>query len=121
TGDEVTGIVDYGSMKEDHVAVDLARLLGSLVEDDEARWAAGLAAYQRVRPLTRNEIDLTRWLDRTGTVLAAVNWLRWLLVDNRAFDDRQQIAKRLQRLVERLEKIGVTSLSASRSSAARFS
>jgi Ser/Thr protein kinase RdoA (MazF antagonist) len=121
SGAEVTGVIDYGSMKEDNFTVDLARLLGSLVEDDEACWTVGLAAYQRVRPLTQEEINLTRSLDQTGTMLAAANWLRWLLVDNRAFDNRQRIAERLQRLVERLERIGATFPSASRSFAARFS
>src|SRR5262249_42064317 len=30
SGDELTGLVDYGSIKTDHVAADLARMLGSL-------------------------------------------------------------------------------------------
>ena len=46
TGDQVSGVIDYGSVKEDHIAVDLARLLGSLVEDDENAWSIGLKAYQ---------------------------------------------------------------------------
>ena len=47
--DYVTGIVDYGAMKIDHPAVDVARLLGSFVEDDAEGWATGLAAYRKVR------------------------------------------------------------------------
>src|SRR5262249_8929486 len=37
-GDRLTGLVDYGAVKLDHVAVDLARLLGSLLDDDESSW-----------------------------------------------------------------------------------
>src|SRR5207247_2663406 len=47
--DSVSGLVDYGSVKTDHVAVDLARLLGSLVGDDAPLRAAGLEAYQGAR------------------------------------------------------------------------
>ena len=48
-GDAVSGVVDYGGVKVDHVAIDLARLLGSLVEDDVEARAIGLRAY-RARP-----------------------------------------------------------------------
>src|SRR5262249_34516445 len=106
TGNAVTGIIDYGSMKEDHVAVDLARLLGSLVEDDEAGWKVGLAAYQRVRALTSEEINLARWLDHTGTMLAAENWLGGLRTDTRRLETGKQVARRLRRLVNRFEKMG---------------
>src|SRR5262249_15177817 len=33
-GDALTGLIDFGAVKPDHVAVDLARMLGSLVGDD---------------------------------------------------------------------------------------
>ena len=54
-GDQVSGIVDFGAMRQDHVAVDVARLVGSLVGDaaDERRQA--FAAYQTLRPLTADE------------------------------------------------------------------
>jgi Ser/Thr protein kinase RdoA (MazF antagonist) len=96
--------VDYGSVKVDHVAVDLARLLGSLVEGDAERTAAGLTAYARLRPLTDRDWRLVRLLDETGAVLAAANWLRWLYHDGRRFEDRAAVAERLTRLVRRLER-----------------
>ena len=64
--DYVTGIVDYGAMKIDHPAVDVARLLGSLVEDDAAGWAAGLAAYREVRRFTSEEEELAQRIRRDG-------------------------------------------------------
>ena len=64
-GDRLAGLVDFGSIKLDHVAVDLARLLGSLVEDDEAGWRHGLAAYRAIRPLSACEADLGAcWIAR---------------------------------------------------------
>ncbi len=37
SGDRVSGIVDFGSLRPDNVATDVARLLGSLVGDDRSR------------------------------------------------------------------------------------
>jgi homoserine kinase type II len=103
TGDVLTGLVDYGSVKIDHVAVDLARLLGSLVGDDASSWALALRAYREVRQLTPDEERLAHALDRTGVVLGAANWLRWLYLEQRRYDDRAAVADRLAALVLRLE------------------
>jgi Ser/Thr protein kinase RdoA (MazF antagonist) len=102
--DRLTGLVDYGSVKPDHVAADLARLLGSLVEDGDDGWRVGLAAYRSVRRLSGEEADLARALDRSGTVLGVANWLRWLYADRRTFDDRDAVARRLGALVARVER-----------------
>jgi homoserine kinase type II len=103
-GERLSGLVDHGSVKLDHVAVDLARLLGSLVEDDEDGWRSGLAAYRAVRPLSPQEEELARALDRTGTVVGVVQWLRWLYEQGRAFADRAKAAARLGILVQRVER-----------------
>jgi homoserine kinase type II len=103
-GERLTGLVDYGSVKLDHVAVDLARLLGSLVEDDADGWRIGLEAYRGVRPLSPQEEHLARVLDRTGTVIGVVQWLRWLYEERRAFADRTKAAARLELLVRRIER-----------------
>lgn len=103
TGERVTGIVDFGSCKIDHVAVDLARLLGSLVGGDRAMWSAGLDAYAQVRPLDAEERALAEVLDRSGIVAAAANWLRWLYVEGRTYPERTAVARRVAALVERLE------------------
>jgi Ser/Thr protein kinase RdoA (MazF antagonist) len=102
-GPEVSGIVDYGSLKRDHPAVDLARLLGSLVGDDKEQWAVGFRAYREVRPLGEWEERLVEILDWTGTVLAAANWLKWLYFENRQYENRQAVADRLEGIVRRLE------------------
>lgn len=101
--DVVTGVVDYGSMKIDHVAVDLARLLGSLVADDAGKRLVGLNAYRRVKPLTIEEEALVQVLDETGAVVGLANWLKWLYRDGRQYADRTAVACRLAELVQRVE------------------
>jgi homoserine kinase type II len=103
-GDVVTGLVDFGGVKLDHVAVDLARLLGSLVEDRAELRSAGLEAYSRIRPLSLEEEQLVSVLDETGTLVGLVTWLKWLYVDDKPFDDRSSAARRLQALVDRVER-----------------
>lgn len=103
-GDKVTGLVDYGGVKRDHVAVDLARLLGSMVEDRADLRTTGLEAYQRIRPLSLQEEELVSVLDETGTLVGLITWLKWLYVDGKHFDDRLAAAQRLRALVERIER-----------------
>jgi homoserine kinase type II len=103
-GDRVTGLIDFGGVKIDHVAADLARLLGSLAEDDPAGWAAGLEAYAGVRPLAPEEEALARVLDRTGVIVGVMTWLRWLYEEGRSFEDRGAAAGRLAALVRRMER-----------------
>jgi Ser/Thr protein kinase RdoA (MazF antagonist) len=105
TGDNLTGLIDYGSVKIDHAAVDLARMLGSLAGDDAEMWSIGLKAYESVRPLSKQDRDLLPILDYTGLVVAAVNWLRWLYHEGRMFPDRPAVGERLWEIVKRLAAI----------------
>ena len=89
----VTGIIDFGSVKPDHVAVDLARLLGSIAGDDPERWATGLRQpYRSVRPLAPDDEALAHVLDRTGVLVGLFNWLKWLYRDGREYDDLAAVA-----------------------------
>ncbi|MSQ93274.1 MAG: hypothetical protein EXR98_01815 [Gemmataceae bacterium] len=102
TGDTVTGLIDFGSVKIDHVAVDLARLLGSLIGNDGALWEAALDAYDQLRPLSAEERALAHDLDRTGTILAATHWLRWLYHEGRVYERPAAVVERLAHLIQRL-------------------
>jgi homoserine kinase type II len=101
--DRVTGLIDYGSVQIDHVAVDLARLLGSLVGDRIEDTSAGLDCYGRLRGLSAEERALVALLDRTGTFVGLTNWLRWIYRDRRTYEDPAAVAQRLAALVERAE------------------
>jgi homoserine kinase type II len=102
-GDRLTGLIDYGALKIDHVAVDLARMLGSLVGDDPHGWERGLQSYRRIRPLSDSEAQLARVLDRTGIVLGVVTWLRMLYHEKRAYEDHMAVARRLETLLNRID------------------
>lgn len=100
-GDRVTGVLDFAAAKVDHAAVDLARLLGSLVPDDPERTEAAIRAYQAVRPLPQSE--LVSLLDVTGVVIGVMNWLRWLYHERRVYPDREAVSRRLEGLIQRLQ------------------
>jgi aminoglycoside phosphotransferase (APT) family kinase protein len=72
TGDCVTGVIDFGATKTDHVAVDLARLLGS-ADIDESNFFRGVSEYQ-ARARGRVEPAFVRLLDYTGVVCARSAW-----------------------------------------------
>jgi homoserine kinase type II len=102
SGNRLTGVVDYGAVKIDHVAVDLARMLGSLIEDDEEAWQAGLKAYREARPMHPDMEELAHVLDRTGTILALAGWLQRLSAATPAPASNEGIRRRLERLVRRM-------------------
>ena len=102
-GDRLTGLIDFGAAKIDHPAVDVARMLGSLVPDDSVSWRAALRAYRVVRPFSDEEVDLALALDETGATIAVATWLRRLYEERRPFEDRTAVARRLGSLVGRLE------------------
>ena len=72
TGDRVTGVIDFAAMKTDHVAVDLARLLGS-ADIDESNFFGGVSEYQ-TRAGVPIDPALVRLLDHTGVVCALAAW-----------------------------------------------
>src|SRR5262249_27700803 len=90
-GDQVTGFVDFGAVRIESVAGDVARLLDSLVADDPAAWRAGLAAYQSIRRLTADELTLVPVFRASGILLAGINWLEWLFVEGRQFENVAEI------------------------------
>lgn len=105
TGDVVTGLVDYGAMRIDSPLADVARLVGSLAGDDGAARACALAAYDAVRPLGAQDRRLIDILDYSGQLIAGLNWLEWLYLDRREFDNPAAILARLQQILARLQHI----------------
>ncbi len=105
TGDRVSGLIDFGSMKPDNVATDLARLLGSLVGDGTSAWELGLAAYESIRPLSDDERALVLAFDRTTVLMGGLQWLEWVYLESKAFPDRSTIEARLDQMIERAERL----------------
>jgi homoserine kinase type II len=102
-GNALSGLIDYGGLKIDHVAVDVARLLGSLIGDNPEQRVVGLRAYTRLRSLSLEEEALLPVLDRTGALVGLANWLKWLSWQPKVFDDHHAAVRRLASLVQRIE------------------
>lgn len=108
TEDKVTGVIDFGAAAVDSPAGDVARLLGSLIGDDEEGWRFGVEAYERERPLSPVELEAVRHFDASGTLLSAFNWVHWLFRDPTALGEGVDCAaahRRLERLVGRLRSM----------------
>lgn len=101
--EEVTGIVDYGAVNLESVSADIARLLGSLALENPADWSLGLAAYEELRPLTKAERQLVAAFDAANVLMSGMNWLEWILVEGREFEDREGVLKRIDESLQRLE------------------
>ena len=101
-GDRVSGILDYGAMDVDTVAGDVARLVGSLVGSDPEGWRVGINAYRRIRRLTTEEESLLAILDRSNCLLGGLNWIRWLFVEGRSFENPSGVVERMSEIAGRL-------------------
>lgn len=101
-GNEVSGIVDFGAMEMDTVGLDISRLLGSLVGDNRPKWQRALSAYSGIRALTDAERNLIGVLDQSGVLLGCANWLKWLFVNQREFEDLTAVEQRILHLTRRL-------------------
>jgi Ser/Thr protein kinase RdoA (MazF antagonist) len=104
-GDRVTGLVDFGALQVDTPATDVARLLGSLAGDDAQAWRQGLEAYCSIHSLTDQELEAVPALDAAGTILAGCNWIRWIYIDQRRFDNQAQITERFAKLLGRVQHV----------------
>jgi homoserine kinase type II len=107
-GDEVTGIIDFGSARYDSVAADVARLLDEFVGDEADRRRVALAAYERVRPLDAAEHRLVDVYDHSAALLGGMLWLDWIYLEGRSFESLADVAQKLGRFSERLTRLGGT-------------
>lgn len=109
TDDQVTGIIDFGAMQVDSAACDLSRLLGSLVGNDPDAWRFAREAYNRIRPISPGEWELIETLDEAILILAGLNWLDWICIQGRTFENYAAIYARLDEMLLRLEEPGEAS------------
>ena len=84
------------------MATDIARLLGSLARDQREDWETGLAAYQELRPLEAHERRLVHTFDESTVLLSGMNWLRWICLEQRRFEQPAEVIARLDEIVTRL-------------------
>ena len=103
SSDVVTGLVDFGTMRMDTPACDIARLLGSLVGDQCEDWLAGIEAWESIGPLPQQERILIDLFDQTTTLISGINWLQWLFLEHRTFENLKIILRRLDSIARRMD------------------
>ena len=104
TGNQVSGVIDYGSMKLDHPAVDLARWLGDTVGDYRERIELGLTAYRDAGGPWNPDAEFVSCLDATGVICAVIHWIHRLSARNQPHES-EQVLQRVQKLTTRLATI----------------
>jgi len=103
SGELVSGMVDFGAMRQESVVGDIARLLGSLVGDDLPARELGIKAYQEIRPLSPSEIEALPAYDQSAVLLSGISWFSWIYLENRRFEQRETIIQRLDENLARLQ------------------
>ena len=104
-GDQVTGLIDPSAARSETPATDLARLLGSLLGDDEDRWEFAISAYRAVRPLSDREATLARVLDQSTILLSGLTWLERLFVHRLNYSNPPRVLERLRQIAVRLDRL----------------
>jgi Ser/Thr protein kinase RdoA (MazF antagonist) len=104
SGEEVTGLIDSSAARSESAASDLARLLGSLIGNDDEAWDVALAAYSERRPLADDERHFARVLDTSGVVLSGLTWAERLVAGQAAPDD-VRVEQRLRGIIGRMQHI----------------
>ncbi|MFM8274612.1 MAG: aminoglycoside phosphotransferase family protein [Gemmata sp.] len=101
----LTGVIDYGAMAVDHVAVDLARLLDDLAAADRSLFQAGLAAYRDAGGPLDAPDEFVSLLAATGAMCSALGWLVRVFAHREPVARPAAVAERLGKLVARVERI----------------
>ena len=92
-GEHVSAVIDYGALKLDSPAVDLARLLGDFVGPNSLQFDEIVNRYRSAKPPVDVPLELVRVLAETGLVCALANWQ--LRLSNRVPPNVDQILNRL--------------------------
>ena len=100
---QVAGFIDLGAMRLDSAAADLARLLQRWSDSEPAWDVAALEAYHKLRPITENELRVLDAYDYSARLLTGVQWLRWIVLEQREFSPAQ-LEARLPPIIQRLQK-----------------
>ena len=101
--DEVSGIADFGAMKIESPCLDIARLFGSYADYSSEALRRGISYYREFRELNDLDLGLIELYDRGYVILAGIQWLIWIELEQRVFSDNEAVRQRLHRLVRRCE------------------
>ncbi len=105
-GNDVTGFVDFGTMRLDWKLADVSRLLGSLDQGTGQFWDVGLSAYCDAAGVDHDATALVvSSLDSANVLLAPYHWLNWLLFERRRFESLARVRERLAAAMARLRSL----------------
>lgn len=98
----VSGIIDYDAVQIDTPAADVARFLGSCPLMDADTYDSAVEVYNQQMPSATIDPSFVRLLDQATCLIAAINWLVWLGLEEREFAaGRQKPLDRFTEVVER--------------------
>jgi hypothetical protein len=99
----VTGIVDYGAMDVDTPALDVARLLGDLVRENNDLLSLGVKKYYDFRAGEQVGNELVAVLDQAGITCSIIGWLS-RISNEQVQTSKKKLEARLLHLLSRAEK-----------------
>ncbi len=109
SGQQVSGLLDFGAVAVDSIAGDVARFIGSVVNDDPQSWQLGIEAYAEQRQLSPDERRAIVGFDQGGLICSAANWVRWLFIEGRSFPQIHALHAQLVWLRDRLNALAARS------------
>ena len=107
SGNAVTGMVDFGAMRVDTVAIDMARLFGSLAGEEQFPFPPGPAdweAYAEIRMLSKQEQHAVAIFQLANVALSGLNWVRWLMFEEKTFDNIEVVHSRITGILRSVER-----------------
>ena len=102
-GDQLSGLIDFDAMQMDSIAYDLSRLSSTMGLDDRQIQTA-LESYSSVRPIQPIEEALIPLLSAASRLLVPLQWIQWLLVEQREFSNTQMVKQRITAATENIAK-----------------
>ncbi|RCS54418.1 hypothetical protein DTL42_04545 [Bremerella cremea] len=105
TGDQLTGLIDLGSLRRDNIALDISRLASELASEAPIDWKLAWDSISAIHPLKEPEKRLTIVLDAANVILTGLKWIQWLVVDGYSFESEALVDSRLCHLCQRFQQI----------------
>ncbi|PQO42395.1 aminoglycoside phosphotransferase family protein [Blastopirellula marina] len=102
---QVSAMFDFGSLRKDNIALDIARLASELSTDGSVDWELAFDNIELIRPLKEAEKHLTQILDAANVLLTGLKWVQWIVIDGYSFSNPKLVEARLLHLAMRVDQL----------------